>query len=115
MDQFSDLLNEASLVDQIGDLTDNNLFSPRAFDRFCKGPPPHLDNSFAFTIGLNDRLSAVDEAGGGEVRTWDMFHQLFDGDVRVFHHRNQTVHDFSQVVWGDIRGHSDSNTSGSVD
>ncbi len=107
LDQPGDLLDQADLVNHIGNLADDDLLFSGPLDRFRKGLSPHLDNSPALRIGLRYGLLAMDKAGCGEVRPRNIFHQLFDGDIRFLHHCYDTVHDFSQVVRGNIGGHAD--------
>src|SRR5262245_14075964 len=113
--QTGNLLDDPILVDHEGNFTDNDLLFPGTFDRFSESLAAHLDDAFTFVVRLGDRLLAVNETAGREIRPLDILHQLFDAKIRIFHQGNQSIDHFPQIVRGDIGRHADRDTRGAVD
>ncbi len=64
---------------------------------------------------LLDAVQAANGAAGGEIRPFDVLHQLLDGDLRVVNLRADAVNDFAQIVRGHVGGHADGDAGAAVD
>ncbi len=113
--QLRNALNEACLVQLVGDFVDDNdipalflLVNHLRFGTHVNAPAPR-------TVGLNDAGTAIDNAAGGEIRPGDEFHQFIHSDIRIGHQRQAAAHHFTQVVRRDIGGHAHRNTRGTID
>ena len=113
--QTGNLLDDAIFVDHERDFTDNDLLLAGAFDRLSKSLAAHLDDAFTLMVCLGDRLLAVNETAGREIRPRDILHQLLDRKVRIFHQGDQSIDHFPQIVRRDIGRHSDRDTRGTID
>ena len=114
VNQFGNLLDKPFLVHHERDFANDNLLFARSFDRLGKSLAAHLNNAFAFAVGLDDRFLTMNETAGGEIRSGDVFHELFDRDVWILHHRNQPIDHLTKIVGRNIGRHTDRNTRGTI-
>ena len=84
VDQLGDLFDQPLLIHHVGNFADDDLLFAGALDRLGERLAAHLHDALAFMIGLNDRLSAMNKAAGGKIRTGNMSHQLLDRNLRDF-------------------------------
>ena len=116
--ELGDPLDEARLVDLVGDLGDDDRFLVPLAGLDLR-PRPHHDRSPPGAVGLADAGPAADEAGGGEVGARDPLHEPFQPlvgrEVRVLDEERESVDDFPEVVGRDLRGHADRDPLRSVD
>ncbi len=112
--QFGDLENQLGLVHRVGDLGDDD---PHPAGRRLLGVclPTHLDRSATRLVRRHDALAAHDHAAGREVRSRDVLHQAFGGDLRIVDERARGVDHLTQVVREDVRGHTHRDTGRAVD
>src|SRR5690606_5954345 len=75
----------------------------------------HAHAATTGAVGDVDAADAVDDAGGGEVRAGDVFHQAVDVDRGIVDQRDQGVDHFGQVVRRDVGRHADRDAGGAVD
>ena len=68
----------------------------------------------AGTISLPDSAHADDKAACREIRSGYIVHELVRLYFRIVNDRNRCVHDLSQVMRRDIRGHADRDSSRAV-
>ena len=113
--QLGDALNQTRFVQLIGNLGDDNGFTASLFVHFDTGFGAHIDASATGAVGLNNAGSAIDNTGSGKIRSGDIFHQLIDGNLRIFNHCQTTFDHFSEVVRWNISRHAHSNTRGTID
>ncbi len=113
--QLGDVLEQALLVDLVGDLGDDDGLAVAAQLGLDVGARPHLDDAAAGGVGGADALEAVDEAGGREVGAGDRPHQLLERDVGVVDQQVEGVHHLAQVVRRDVGRHADGDAGGAVD
>ena len=66
-------------------------------------------------VGVVDTHSAVDDAGGGKVRTRQVLHQLIDGQLGVVDQRDGRGDHFGQIVWRDVGGHAHRDACRAID
>jgi len=112
--EVRNVLNEARLVDHIGDLGDDDLGT--AVLLFLNGgAAAQGDLAAAGGVGGTDAAAAHDNAGSGEVRALDILHQAGQVDVRVVDIGHTAVNDLAQVVGRDIGGHTNRNALAAVD
>ena len=111
LDQITDGGAEHALVDAVGDLGDDDL--PLVLLHLGGG----ADHDVALTrhVGFLDAVGAVNGAVGGEVGALNELHQLGDGAVGVVHAVDGGINDLTQIVGGDVGGHTDGDTHGAVD
>ena len=74
----------------------------------------HGDAATAGAVGILDALHALNDTGGREIRTFDIFHQPIDRDVRIIDHGREAIDHFRQVVRRDIRRHADGDAVGTI-
>ena len=91
------MLDQARLVDHIGDLGDHDL-GAAVLGLLNGGAAAQGDLAAAGGVGGTDAAASHDDAGGGEVRAFDMLHQTGQVDVRVINIGDAAVNDFAQVV-----------------
>ena len=112
--QLGDLLNQPRLVHLIRDLGDDDGFFTALVGGFDFGAGAHVHTATASTVGLHDTGAAIDDAGGGEIRALDVFHQVVRGQAVVVDQREAAIYHFAQVVGRDIGGHAHGNTGRAV-
>ena len=112
--QLGDALNQACLVQLIGNFGDNNGFATSLFMDFDIGFGAHIDATTTSAIGLNNASSAINDCSGREIWPRDIFHQFIDGNIRIVDHRQTTFDYFCEVVGRNIGRHAHSNTRGTV-
>ncbi len=115
LDQLGDLLDEPRLVHLIGQLMDDDRFLAAPVHLLDVGAGAHIDAAPAGAVGLHDASAAVDDAGGGEIRTLDVLHQVVRGQAVVVDQRQTAVHHLAQVVRRNIGGHAHGDARGAVD
>ena len=113
-DQLGHLLQELGLVDLVGQLGDHDALAITGHG-LDVGGGPDADDAPARGVGLADPAPPLDGAPGGEVRPGDDLHQLVEADLGVVHHRDGGVHGLTQVVRGDVGGHTDGDAGAAVD
>ena len=114
LDIVGDGLDQAGLVDHVGDLGDDDL-KPAVFLLDDLGAAAQRDLAAAGGVGGADAGAAHDDAAGGEIGALDILHQAGQVDVRVVDQRDDAVDDFPQVVGRDIGGHAHRDALAAVD
>ena len=114
LDKVGHVLNEAGLVDHIRDLRNDDL-GAAVLGFLDGGAAPQGDLAPAGGVGGADAAAAHDDAGSGEVRALDVFHQAGQVDVRIVDIGDAAVNDLAQVVGRDVGGHADRNALTAVD
>ena len=61
-----------------------------------------------------DTGSAVYKAAAGKVGAGDDFNELIEADIRIVNDRAGRIDHLSQIVWRNIGGHADRNTSRAI-
>ena len=116
--QLGDLLDQARLVDLVGDLGDDDRLLV-ALARLDLGAGAHHDRAAAGAVGLADARPAADEAGGREVGARDRAPSRPPAarpGVRSWFSSRKTsaVHHLAQVVGRDVGGHAHRDARGAV-
>ena len=112
--QVRNALDEAGLVDHVGNFGDDDLEAAvLLFLNF--GPAPQGNFAAAGGVGGANAAAAHDDTAGGEVRPFDVLHQAGQVDVRVLDEGHRAVDDFAEVVGRDVGGHAHGDTGGAVD
>ena len=115
--ELGDLLDQARLVDLVGDLGDDDRLAV-ALARLDLGARAHHDRAAAGAVGRADALAAHDEAGGREVRAGmrAITPSSRSSGVRSwFSSRKVSASTTSpEVVRRDVRGHADRDPGGAV-
>ena len=114
LDKVGDALDQAGLVDHIGDLGDEDL-KPPVFLFHNFGTPAQRDFAAPGRVGGADAAAPHNDAAGGEVGSLDVFHQPGKVDFGVVHQGDHTVDDLAQVVRRDVGRHTDSDALAAVD
>src|SRR5690606_7804989 len=116
LDQLGNTLDQLGLVNLVGQLVDDDLLAaPDLVDILDFAAGPDIDTTPAGLVGLDDSRTAIDDAGGGEVRARYVFHQLVDGDIRIGDDRQTAIDHLGQVVRRNIGRHAHGDTTGAVD
>ena len=114
LDKVGNALDQAGLVDHVGDLGDENFKPPVfLFDDF--GTAAQRDLAAPGRVGGADAAATHDDAAGGEVGAFDVFHQPGQVNFGVVHQGDHTVDDLAQVVRRNVGGHADSDALAAVD
>ena len=112
-DELGDALDEVGLVDLVGDLRDDDglLAVAGLFDGDLAA-----DHEAAATgaVGIRDAAGAVENAAGGEVRTFDVLEDVFEGAVGLVDDHDGRVDDLSEVVRRDVGCHADGDARAAV-
>jgi len=114
LDKIGHVLDEAGLVDHIRDLGNDDL-GAAVLGLLDGGAAPQGDLAPAGGVGGTDAAASHDDAGSGEVRALDVFHQAGQVDVRVIDISDAAINDLAQVVGRDVGGHADCDTLTAVD
>ena len=114
LDKIGDRLDQAGLVDHIGDLGDQDLIAAVLFLDDL-GAAAQGDFSAAGGVGSADAAAPHDDAAGREVRALDMLHQTGQVDVGVLHQGDHAADDLAQVVGRDVGRHADRDALTAVD
>ena len=77
-------------------------------------PGTQIDLAPAGLIGLANAPSAHNDTGGGEVRTFNVLHQLRQSGIRVVDQATHTVNHFPQIVGRNVGGHTYGDAAGAV-
>ena len=89
-DQLGDALNQARLVQLVGNLVDDDGVFTLRFIADDLGLGPHIDATAPRAIGLHDAGTSIDLGAGGKIGAGDVLHQLIHVDVRVLQGRQTT-------------------------
>ena len=108
-------LEQAGLVDLVGQLRDDDRLATALVDLLELGAGADVDPTAAGLVGKDDLGGTVDDAGRREIRTRHQLHQLDETEVRVVDQRDAGVDDLAEVVWRDIGRHADRDSRGTVD
>ena len=113
LDHIGNALHKTGLVHLIGQLRDNDL---EAAVFILHDLRSGTDGNFGTTgsIGGLDACLSHDNAGGGEVRSFDILHDAFECDIRIVDHIVHGVNDLAKVMGRDIGSHTHGNTRGTV-
>jgi len=110
----SDALDQAGLVDLVGDLGDDDgsLVAPDLLD-FHDGPG--RDTAPTRRVGVADPVLPEDPGSRGEVRAGDVRHQPFEREILILHQGKGAVDDLPQVVRRNLGRHADGDPVRAVD
>src|SRR6185312_10482979 len=114
LDQLGDFFDQPCLVDLIRNFGGDDRFVA-VFIGLDFGLRADQYPAATGAIRLHDACRAIDDAGGREVRSWHVLHQVVDGEIRVVDQRHRRVDHLAHVVWGHVGGHADGNAGGTVD
>ncbi len=113
-DKVGNLAHQRGLVDHVGDFRDDDAAAavPHVLNL---GLAADIDVAVTGIVGLADAGFSENHAAGGEVRSLDVLHQVFNGAFRIVDHAHNAVNDFAEVMRRNIGGHADSNAVGTID
>ena len=115
LDQLGDFLDQPGLVHLIGQLVNDDGFLATLVGLLDLGAGTDINAAPAGAVSLHDPGTAVDDAGGGEIRTLDVFHQVVRRQAVVVDQRQAAVDHLAHVVGRDIGGHAHGDAGGAVD
>ena len=113
--QFGYFFDQRSLVDLIGQFCKDDGFSIVAGVLFNKRSRPDADDAASSFIGGKNSFPAIDKSGGGKIRTRNMTHKLFNGNIRILNAGDSAVDNFLQIMGWNIGCHTDSDAGGSIE
>ena len=114
LDQVGNGFNQARLVHLVGQLGDNDVITPVLF-LLNLGPGPHNNTPAPGGVCRPDAAAPHDDGAGGEIRPFDVLHQLLKGGVWVVDERTHAVDDLTHIMRRNIRRHADRDARGAVD
>ncbi len=74
----------------------------------------HTNDAAARAKVFFDALAPENAATCGEIGTRDELHELIYGDGRIINEGANAVHNFPEIMGGNIGGHADGNTRGAI-
>ncbi len=113
--QVGDALDQPRLVHLVGKLGDDDGLAVALADFLEVGARTHVQPAAAGLVGGDDLLRAVDQAGGGEIRSRHDLHQLPEGDVGILDQRNAGADDLGEIVRRYVGRHAHRDSGGAVD
>ena len=113
LDQFGDFLDQARLIDLIGQFGDDDarLVAVGIFDL---GTGAHIDAAAPGAVGLADAGCAVDDAGGRKIGARNVVHQVVDAERRVVDQRDTGIDHFAEIMRRDIGRHADRDAARAI-
>ena len=111
--ELRDLLFELRTVHVVGDLRDDDLLAVAVFDDFGLSTDAHAAVARFHVIA--DAHRAHDGATRGEIRSFDMRHQLRGGDRGIVDLCTNRIHDLAEVMRRHIGGHTDCDAGAAID
>ena len=114
LDKVRDALDEAGLVDHVGNFGDDDL-EAAVLLLFNFRAAPQGDLAAAGGVGRPDAAAAHDDAAGGEVGAFDVLHQAGQVQLGVVDEGHRPVDDLAEVVGRDVGGHAHGDAGGAVD
>src|SRR6267378_3737309 len=93
--QIGNALNQQRPVHVIGNFRDNDLF-PTALKFLKPYSPAHFQTSAPAREIVLYPVHSAHHATGGEVRPFDILHQLFNGDIRIINLGANPIDYFSE-------------------
>src|SRR5918996_4519903 len=119
VDKVRNLLGQASLVNHVRDLGDDDArASLRSLLHLAHGA--NLYRAAPGFVGIEDALAAEDQSTGGKVRSLDVFHggleqlRLVFRQLRILEGLDDGINNFIEVVRRNVRRHADGNPAGAV-
>ncbi len=106
LDEVCDLFDQPGLIDLIGQLRNDDSFPLGAFILFNQDTGPYPDDPATFFVRFTDPVGTVNQTGRRKIRPREDLHQFLAGKIGVIDQRMDGIDHFLQVVWGDIRCHS---------
>ncbi len=107
--QFGDLLDHRSFVHLIRDLINDDgvaIFADLFYACLCSDD----DRAATFKIGFTRTRAAQNHPASREVRSRDIFDQLFGRQIGIFDQRQSGITDLAQIMGRDTRGHTNRDT-----
>ncbi|OPZ46606.1 MAG: hypothetical protein BWY95_01699 [Bacteroidetes bacterium ADurb.BinA104] len=114
VDKVSYPPDHVSLVDHVGNFSDDNTLSSRMGQFNLRLGPDNYPSPAGF-ISLSYPLLAIDYTPCRKVRSLDMVHQPLGGNFRVINVSCNGINCFREVMWRHVGCHAHGNTSSSVD
>ena len=112
--QLGDFLDQARFVHLIRNFMDDDGFTASFGIRFDFRACANVHLATAGTVGFFNTTTTVDDRGGREVRTRNMFHQPFNADVFIVNVCQAAVDHFRQVVRRNVGCHTYRDTGRAV-
>ena len=106
--QFRDILYELLLIHAIRYLGDDDLVMRFVAFYLCGGA--YHDTAASCFVGFLHALYAVDGGSRWEIRRGNVFHESFYVNIRIVYIGTASINYLSQIVRGDIGGHTHGNT-----
>ena len=81
--QLSDLFDQSSFVDHVGNFSENdgNFAVPLIFFKLMTSTK--INTTSSRSVCVNDTITAVDKCRRWEIRPWDVLHQVIDGQIWI--------------------------------
>ena len=112
--QLGDALDQARLVDLVGNLGDDDVLAVLA-GGFDRGLGAHDEAAAAGLVRVDDAFAAGNVSGGREVRPGNQLHDFLERRVRLFDQQHGRVNNLAQVVRRDVGRHADGDAARAID
>ena len=112
-DQFHNFVDQIEFVHHVRDFPyDDGGFAVFFLLHFHLGA--HQNFTAPGQVSLTNAIHAVNHAAGGEVRPFDVLHQIQRGKLRIVDQSFDGGHHFAQIMGRDIGGHTDRDAGSAV-
>ena len=112
--QLGDALDEASLVDLVGNFGDDDILAFFA-GLLDGGLGAHDEAAAPGFVGGENSFAARYISGGGKVGAGNHFHQFFERRFRVFEQQQEAFDDLVQVMRRNVGGHAHGDARRAID
>src|SRR5882672_7494781 len=113
--EVADLLVDALGAHLVREFADDDLLLAGGLRLLGDGARPQHDAAASLLVALLDAVAAVDDAARREIGTLDEFAQVLDLTVRIVHEVRDRLHDFAEIVRGDVRRHAHRDARRAID
>ena len=113
--QLRNLFEEPGTIHLVRNFFDNNRLLARLFILFNITPGANLYSATTCPVCLYDAATTVNDSGGRKIRSFHIFHQTIDIQVRILNQSKTGIDYFGQVMWRYICRHTNGDTTGAID
>ena len=113
-DQFRYFFDQGGFVDLIWQFRNDDAFFVITGIFLDERPRPEPNNAASCFVSGQNAFPSIDKSSSWKIRSGDMTHQLFNGNLRIFNEGDGSVYDFRQIVGWNIGGHTYGDTGCTV-
>ena len=113
LSQVSNILNQVSFVNLVGDFGNNDMVLALV-GRHDLCFSTNFYNAAAGVISAGNTFLAQNAGTGREVRAFDSCHQLRNFHIRIINQHNQAINNLAQIVRRNVSSHTNCDTGTAV-